>query len=205
MGGTGGIGGEGGIGGKGDGSLSHSPLRSWGWMIFSVVLAAGAISYGFWKGHELQNTARLTDAFLEDLKTSNTAYLLVNSRGTIRAWSDGATKMLGYAASEMNGRSILLIMPQELQAAHLRAFKKAVERGGVEGEETKVECSTKTKYGKPIDLLITVRSVPESSGEPLFRAMMINQKKVLEVEVKNGVVDRKEPIKEPANKPEASK
>jgi PAS domain S-box-containing protein len=54
------------------------------------------------------------------------AMIFADREGTIRVWNTRAEEMFGYAASEATGRSLDLIIPQHLRAAHWQAYHQAI-------------------------------------------------------------------------------
>jgi PAS domain S-box-containing protein len=57
------------------------------------------------------------------------AMIFADREGTIRVWNTRAEEMFGYAASEVTGRSLDLIIPQHLRAAHWQAYHQAIAAG----------------------------------------------------------------------------
>ena len=49
--------------------------------------------------------------------------------GAIRIWNRAAEAMFGYAAAEVIGKNLDLIIPERLRSAHWAGFAKAVESG----------------------------------------------------------------------------
>jgi PAS domain S-box-containing protein len=57
------------------------------------------------------------------------AMIFADAEGMIRLWNAMAEEIFGYAASEATGRSLDLIIPQYLRAAHWQGFHQAIEAG----------------------------------------------------------------------------
>lgn len=63
--------------------------------------------------------------------------IFADRQGAIRLWNAGAEAIFGYAADEVLGQSLNLIIPDRLRSAHWAAFDKALETG-------------RTKYGRKV-------------------------------------------------------
>lgn len=57
------------------------------------------------------------------------AVIFSDREGTIRIWNRGAEQVFGFAAAEALGRSLDIIIPERLRAAHWEGFRRAAEAG----------------------------------------------------------------------------
>lgn len=57
------------------------------------------------------------------------ALIFADREGTIKLWNARAEAILGYTASEAIGRSLDLIIPENLRAAHWRGYRQAIALG----------------------------------------------------------------------------
>ena len=57
------------------------------------------------------------------------AIIFADRKGTIRLWNARAQAIFGYAAAEAIGRSLDLIIPEHLRAAHWRGYERAIADG----------------------------------------------------------------------------
>jgi PAS domain S-box-containing protein len=57
------------------------------------------------------------------------AMIFADTEGTIRVWNSRAEEIFGYPASEAIGRSLDLIVPEHLRAAHWQGFHRAIAAG----------------------------------------------------------------------------
>lgn len=57
------------------------------------------------------------------------AVIFADRDGLIRLWNRGAELIFGYASSEVEGRSLDLIIPERLRQAHWDAFNRCLETG----------------------------------------------------------------------------
>ncbi|MDT3777183.1 PAS domain S-box protein [Nitrospira sp. MA-1] len=78
-------------------------------------------------------TQKLTaseERFQSVVQTATDAIILWDEHGTILCWNKGAHTLFGYAAEEIVGKSLILIMPARYHEAH----HYGMERVGIEGE-----------------------------------------------------------------------
>ena len=61
------------------------------------------------------------------------AVIFSDPQGTIRLWNRGAEAVFGFAADEVLGRSLDLIIPERMREAHWTAMRRAVDDGHVRG------------------------------------------------------------------------
>ena len=66
------------------------------------------------------------DSILEQIAD---AIVYSDRSGTIRRWNRAAEALFGHAAEDALGRSLDLIIPEQLRAAHWRGFNAAVASG----------------------------------------------------------------------------
>ena len=57
------------------------------------------------------------------------ALIFADCEGTIRLWNARAEAIFGYAAAEAVGRSLDLIIPENLRAEHWRGYRQAITLG----------------------------------------------------------------------------
>jgi len=91
--------------------------------LFSIV-----VIYLFWVVEKDAKLRRKADEVLRQpqLVVDNSADAIIGEslEGIITSWNAGATRMLGYAASEVIGKPILSLVPPARQAEVAAVFKK---------------------------------------------------------------------------------
>ena len=86
------------------------------------------------------------------------ARITVDATGQICAWSPEAEELLGYAASEVVGQSVEMIIPHDLRRRHSAGFARFVQTG----ISTLPEVTTTIalhKTGKLMKLLVSVEAL----------------------------------------------
>ena len=79
--------------------------------------------------------------------------------GTITTWNEGAHRMFGYAADEIVGRSISLLVPSGREDEE-RMILETVARGQVSHFDTVRRC----KDGRQIDVSVTISPIRDATG-----------------------------------------
>src|SRR5207302_2037875 len=74
----------------------------------------------------LEQTPGLGPAIIEQAAD---AVIFADAEGKIRIWNAAAAELFGVPASEALGRSLDLIVPERLRAAHWAGFRRALESG----------------------------------------------------------------------------
>lgn len=57
------------------------------------------------------------------------AIMFADREGVIRLWNSGAEKIFGFAAEEALGRSLDLIIPDNLRGRHWEGYRRVMESG----------------------------------------------------------------------------
>jgi len=95
------------------------------------------------------------------VESSDDAIVTKSLQGIITSWNAGAERIFGYAAGEVIGRSIEILIPKE------RLFEEAEilarVRAGLRVDH--YETVRVTKEGRPIDISLTVSPVRDGRGE----------------------------------------
>lgn len=57
------------------------------------------------------------------------AVICSDCNGMIRVWNRGAEAVFGYSSAEVLGKSLDIIIPEQLRDAHWKGFRKAIDTG----------------------------------------------------------------------------
>ena len=95
-------------------------------------------------------TAKL-NLFQAIVEQAPDAIIFADRGGAIRVWNRSAETVFGYAAAEVLGKSLDVIIPERLRGAHWEGFRRAIDTG-------------QTKYGNRV---LTTRSV-HKNGSKLY-------------------------------------
>ena len=102
--------------------------------------------------------ARLQLAAIVD--SSDDAIISKNLHGIITSWNAAATRLFGYTPDEIIGKSVLTIIPPELQYEEPEILRKVTAGERIEHFETKRRC----KNGELIHISLTISPIRDSSG-----------------------------------------
>ena len=80
------------------------------------------------------------------LDSAGDAIIFADGAGAIRRWSRAAAALFGFAAEEALGKSLEIIIPDHLRAAHWRGFDAAINSGALrlEGRPTLTRATHKS-------------------------------------------------------------
>jgi len=74
----------------------------------------------------MANASSLAESIFDQMAD---AAIYADEKGMIRRWNRSAAALFGYSAAVALGRSLDLIIPEDLRAAHWRGFEAAVTKG----------------------------------------------------------------------------
>ncbi|MEJ0100829.1 MAG: PAS domain S-box protein [Pseudomonadota bacterium] len=94
------------------------------------------------------------------VESSDDAIVSKTLEGIITSWNGGATRLFGYTADEMIGRSILTLVPPELHSEESQILAKLSRGERVEHYETR----RVAKDGSPVEVSLTVSPVRDITG-----------------------------------------
>ncbi len=78
------------------------------------------------------------------------AIIFADRQGTIRIWNARAEALFGYAASEAIGKSLDLVIPEHLRAAHWRGYERAIQTGQTRLNGTAIVTRARHKDGSKL-------------------------------------------------------
>ena len=76
----------------------------------------------------MDDRSRLVEAILDQVAD---AVICTDQSGAIIRWNRASTALFGYPAEETLGKSVELIIPEHLRAAHWRGFDAAMAKGAL--------------------------------------------------------------------------
>lgn len=110
--------------------------------------------------HERNQTEELRERFAAIVETSGDAIIGKDLDGIVQSWNDAATRIFGYSADEMIGRSIFTLVPPNLVEEE-RDILDRIRRGErIEHFQT----IRRRKDGRLIDISLTVSPITSADG-----------------------------------------
>ena len=93
--------------------------------------------------------------------------IFADREGVIRRWSASAEALFGYRAEEAVGKSLDLIIPQHLRAAHWRAYRAAIAAGRTRLDGRPMRTRGTRKDGGKVYLEMSFGLVTDANGAVL--------------------------------------
>ena len=125
--------------------------------------ATGADDPGKMQGAAHDRTDEAAQRLAAIVESSNDAIISKDLNGIIATWNKGAESIFGYRAEEIIGKSVLMLIPENLQ--HEEPLILARIRGGERIEH--YETVRRRKDGSLIDVSLTVSPVRDADGRIL--------------------------------------
>jgi two-component system, cell cycle sensor histidine kinase and response regulator CckA len=134
--------------------LSISPVRD----DSGTIVGASSIKRDISERKRAVETSSRLAAIVE---TSDDGIISKTFDGTVLTWNAGAERMYGYSATQMIGRSIYDVIPEELKDEERRILEQVSRGEHVAHYETK-RCR---KDGKQIEISLTLSPIRDSTGQ----------------------------------------
>jgi PAS domain S-box-containing protein len=114
---------------------------------------------------------RLVDALLA---TESDAIISTDHAGTINFWNTGAVRIFGFTADEAIGRSLDLIIPDNLRARHWTGFNRVMETGESHyGHGDLLSVPALTRGGRRISVEFTIVMLKDEQDRPIGTAAIL--------------------------------
>ncbi len=115
--------------------------------------------------HRARPDARLSDEVADIrlaaiVESSDDAIISKDLKGTITTWNGAATRMFGYTAEEVIGKSILVIVPPELHEEEAGILRRLATGERLEHYET----VRLAKDGRRVEVSLTISPIRDRSG-----------------------------------------
>ena len=94
------------------------------------------------------------------VESSLDAIVSMSLEGRIQSWNAGAAALYGYQVHEVLGRSILLIIPEELHAEELQLLERIRAGERIEHFDT----TRKAKDGRRLPISLTISPIRDAKG-----------------------------------------
>jgi PAS domain S-box-containing protein len=102
--------------------------------------------------------ARLQLAAIVD--SSDDAIISKNLQGVITSWNASATRLFGYLPNEIIGKSVLTLIPDELQSEEPDILRKVTAGQRIDHYETR----RRRKDGELLDISLTISPIRDATG-----------------------------------------
>ncbi len=109
------------------------------------------------------------------VENSADAIVFADHAGLVRFWNGAAEAMFGYCAAEMLGKSLDMIIPENLQARHTEGYLRVMAAGISKYTKEVLAVPARRKDGARISLEFTLALIREPAGEILGAAAIIRE------------------------------
>ncbi len=109
---------------------------------------------------EAKNVDELQKRLASIVESSDDAIISKSIKGIITSWNKGAEKLYGYKTAEIVGKPVSILMPPDKMDDFPMIMKKLQKGEKIEHYETR----RLTKYGKVLDVSITVSPIRNEKG-----------------------------------------
>ncbi|MGH9933438.1 MAG: PAS domain-containing protein [Pyrinomonadaceae bacterium] len=126
------------------------------------------------------------------------AVIFADRDGITRIWNLGAEAVFGYSEAEVLGKSLDLIIPEQLRRAHWEGFHRAVEAGNTRLGRQALATRSIHKNGNKLYLDLTFGIVKNESGQvvgAMAVAREITSRYLAEVDMRKHVLELEEKLK----------
>ena len=94
------------------------------------------------------------------------AIVYADAEGVIRRWSRGATRIFGFAEAEALGRSLDIIIPENLRERHWQGYRATMRTGKTRyGDGQILSVPAMCKDGARISVEFTIVPLSDDSGQ----------------------------------------
>jgi PAS domain S-box-containing protein len=107
------------------------------------------------------------DRYQDILECMSEALIFADTQGVIRIWNPGAECVFGYTAAEAVGRSLDLIIPENLRKPHWEGFDRAISQGATTLGRRSIITRALHKNGQPLYVDMSFAVVKSQAGETI--------------------------------------
>jgi PAS domain S-box-containing protein len=103
------------------------------------------------------------------------AFIFSDPAGNIRLWSPGAEKMFGYSAEEALGKSLDLIVPENLRSRHWEGYFRVMDNGATMYATELLAVPALRRDGGRISIEFTIALVRGPGGQILGAGAVVRE------------------------------
>jgi PAS domain S-box-containing protein len=101
------------------------------------------------------------------------AMIFADREGIIRLWNSGAVAMFGYSAEEALGKSLDIIIPENLRGRHWEGYHRTMATGETKYGKDLLAVPGIRKDGTRISLEFSIVLLRDEGGQPLGPAAIL--------------------------------
>jgi PAS domain S-box-containing protein len=105
-----------------------------------------------------------TDVYRRIVEQTNDAIIFADREGIIRIWNQGAESVFGFPVEEVLGKSLDVIIPEELRKRHWEGYSKAVAKGRTRAGDRVMATRALHKDGSRLYVDMSFAVIVDDSG-----------------------------------------
>jgi len=109
------------------------------------------------------------------VEESRDAIIFADQEGLIRLWNRGAEAVFGFPAAEALGRSLDLIIPENLRTRHREGYRRVMDSGRTKYAQDLLAVPALRRDGSCISVEFTIVLVRGEDGEVLGAGAIIRE------------------------------
>ena len=110
------------------------------------------------------STGIRVDVFKWIVEQTTDAMIFADREGLIRIWNQGAESVFGFPAAEVLGKSLDVIIPEELRKKHWEGYNKAIETGKTRLGSRVLTTRSRHKDGSRLYVDLSFTVIVDDSG-----------------------------------------
>jgi PAS domain S-box-containing protein len=103
------------------------------------------------------------------------AIIFGDSDGVVRLWNAGAERIFGFRADEIVGKSMDLIIPENLRERHWEGYEQAMKTGRTRYSRNLLAVPALRKDGTRISIEFTIALIRDANGKLLGPAAILRE------------------------------
>ncbi len=104
------------------------------------------------------------DVYRRIVEQTTDAVIFADREGLIRIWNQGAESVFGFPAGEVLGKSLDVIIPEELRKKHWEGFYRAIETGRTKLGSRVLTTRSRHKDGSRLYVDLSFTVIVDDSG-----------------------------------------
>jgi PAS domain S-box-containing protein len=105
-----------------------------------------------------------TDVYRSIVEQTTDAIIFADREGLIRIWNQGAESVFGFPAEEVLGKSLDVIIPEELRKRHWEGYGKAIADGKTRTGDRVMATRALHKHGSRLYVDMSFAVIVDESG-----------------------------------------
>jgi PAS domain S-box-containing protein len=149
------------------------------------------------------STSNQPDLFRALVEQVADAMIFADREGRIRLWNAGAEAVFGYAAEEILGERLDVLIPERLRSTHWRAFDEAIDTGQQKSGRESMTTRSVHKNGTELYVDLSFALVDDDAGRVLGAVAMardVTRRYITDKETRRRIAELEGRVKSPSSR-----